>query len=283
MRHTFLGHQLKSHVMNAAGVHCTTLDELSILLKNTKGLIVTKTATLHPRQGNIKPRYAEIPGGSINSMGLPNLGIDAYINFITLNSMRAHRIILSIAGLSLNELIRVAHRANCSKALAIEVNLSCPNIDGKPQVAYDFQTTEYLLKQLGIIFDKPWGVKLPPYFDPIHFDQITELLNRSSVSFVTAINSPGNALWLDEDLKSVIVPKDGHGGIGGPMILPIALANVSHLRKRLRPEIEMIGCGGVETALDVKKHMKCGAQIVQVGTTLMKYGPHLLNELSASV
>lgn len=74
-------------------------------------------------------------------------------------------------------------------------------------------------------FTKPLGIKLPPYFDIVHFDQAAAIFNKYPLKFVNCVNSIGNGLYI-EDESVVIRPKNGFGGIGGEYIKPTALANV---------------------------------------------------------
>ena len=77
----FSGHKLANVLMNASGIHCMTIKEMDELAASQAGAFVAKTATPNPRQGNEEPRYFDTPLGSINSMGLPNLGIDYYLDY----------------------------------------------------------------------------------------------------------------------------------------------------------------------------------------------------------
>ena len=120
-------------------------------------------------------------------------------------------------------------------------------------------------------FTKPLGIKLPPYFDIVHFDQAATIFNKYPLKFVNCVNSIGNGLYI-EDESVVIRPKNGFGGIGGQYIKPTALANVHAFYQRLKPEIQIIGTGGVLTGRDAFEHILCGASMVQVGTTLHKEG-----------
>jgi len=152
-----------------------------------------------------------------------------------------------------------------------ELNLSCPNVPGKPQIAYDFETTEKILGDAFTYFSKPLGIKLPPYFDIVHFDQAAAIFNKFPLKFVNCVNSIGNGLYV-EDETVIIRPKNGFGGIGGEYIKPTALANVHAFYQRLNPSIQIIGTGGVLTGRDAFEHILCGASMVQVGTTLHKEG-----------
>ena len=118
------------------------------------------------------------------------------------------------------------------------------------------------------------GLKLPPYFDPSHFDHVAKVINKypDTIKFITCINSLGNGLVIDPETDHpVIYPKGGLGGIGGDYCKPIALANVYQFYQRL--DIPIIGCGGVKHGTDVYEHIMAGASLVQIGTQLVKEGP----------
>lgn len=281
--HTHLGaFSYDNCLMNAAGVYCMTREELAQVNASVAGAFVTKTATLNAREGNPSPRYYDTPLGSINSMGLPNQGLGYYLTYLLeleANPASKHHI-LSLVGLSPSEthdLLKIVE-ASDYKGL-VELNLSCPNVPGKPQIAYDFETTEQLLTEVFSYFTKPLGVKLPPYFDLVHFDQIADILNQFPLTFINSINSIGNALVIDDETV-VIKPKDGFGGLGGDYIKPTALANVHAFYKRLKPSIQIIGTGGVKTGRDVFEHILCGASMVQVGTCLQQEGPSAFERIT---
>ncbi|WP_220750808.1 dihydroorotate oxidase [Apilactobacillus xinyiensis] len=269
-------------LINASGVHCQTSSELDELLNDEYvAAPVTKSATLNSRDGNPKPSYFEFKDGSINSMGLPNNGFEYYLNYV--ESHRNNKpIILSIASLSQKECIELLHKVQASDFNGItELNLSCPNVIGKPQVAYDFEATDKILSEVFSFFKKPLGIKLPPYFDLTHFDQIAAVLNQYPLSHVNSVNSIGNGLLVDLATEApVIKPKGGFGGVGGHNILPTALANVRAFRLRLNQNIKIIGTGGVKTAEDVFAHILCGADLVSIGTELNKQGISLFKNLN---
>ena len=160
------------------------------------------------------------------------------------------------------------------------MNLSCPNVPGKPQVAYDFPLTEQILEQVFSFFTKPLGVKLPPYFDLAHFDQMAEILNKFPLTYINSINSIGNGLYIDPETEAVVIkPKEGFGGIGGEYVKPTALANVRAFATRLKPEINVIGTGGIRSGQDAFEHLLCGATMLQIGTELQKEGPAIFARL----
>ncbi len=277
--------QFKNVFMNAAGVYCMTREELEAVRQSAAGTFVTKTATLESRVGNPEPRYHDVPLGSINSMGLPNQGLDYYLDYLLelQDTAPEETFFLSLVGLSPDETHTILKKVEASdyKGL-IELNLSCPNVPGKPQIAYDFETTERLLAEVFSYFTKPLGIKLPPYFDIVHFDQAAAVFNKFPLTFVNCVNSIGNGLYI-EDETVVIKPKQGFGGLGGQYIKPTALANVHAFYQRLKPEIQIIGTGGVLTGRDAFEHILCGASMVQIGTQLQKEGVSIFERVTAEL
>lgn len=282
LRTQIAGFSFDNCLMNAAGVACMTVEELEEVRQSAAGSFVTKTATLEARAGNPEPRYRDVPLGSINSMGLPNQGIDYYLDYLlSLQESQPERtFFLSLVGMSPDETHTLLKKVQNSGFKGItELNLSCPNVSGKPQIAYDFETTERILGEAFSYFDKPLGIKLPPYFDIVHFDQAAEVFNRHPLKFVNCVNSIGNGMYI-EDESVVIRPKNGFGGIGGEYIKPTALANVHAFYQRLNPSIQIIGTGGVYTGRDAFEHILCGASMVQIGTALHQQGIEVFERVS---
>lgn len=280
---TFLDYTYENPLMNASGVHCMTVEELTALENSAAGAFITKSATLAPREGNPEPRYADVPLGSINSMGLPNNGVDYYLDYALKYQMNHEApLFFSVAGTSVDENIALLQKIQDSDFQGItELNLSCPNVPGKPQVAYDFPLTEKILTEVFQFFTKPLGVKLPPYFDMAHFDQMAEILNKFPLTYVNSINSIGNGLYIDPESDQVVIrPKEGFGGIGGEYVKPTALANVRAFATRLKPEIKIIGTGGILTGQDAYEHLLCGATMLQIGTQLQKEGPVIFERIA---
>lgn len=269
--------------MNASGVHCMTTTELVELEQSNAGAFITKSCTLNERAGNPEPRYFDVPLGSINSMGLPNRGFDYYLDYaLNYEKQQTQPLFFSIAGMSAAENLEMLTLIEKSDFQGItELNLSCPNVPGKPQLAYDFEATEDLLQQVFARFTKPLGIKLPPYFDLAHFDQMAEILNQFPLTYVNSINSIGNGLYIDPQKETVVIkPKEGFGGLGGEYVKPTALANVRAFYTRLKPEIKIIGTGGIRNGQDAFEHLLCGATMLQIGTELHKEGPKIFDRIT---
>ncbi len=281
---TIAGVRFPSCFMNASGALCVTQDELEALGKSGAGAIVTKSMTVEPRQGNPAPRYHGFPGGSINSMGLPNLGYRAYAEMIPHLKRFGKPVIASVAGLGEEDFPIIAEVINAAQPDLIEVNLSCPNIPGKPQIGYDPETSERVLKNVRPKISVPMGVKLPPYFDPAHHEIMGKVLGRCGVDFLNMINSVGNGLVVDLERETVVIkPKGGFGGLGGRLIKPVALANVRAFYKLFAGKIPIIGTGGIVEGSDVFEHILCGASAIQVGTVLVEEGLEVFDRLEAEL
>ncbi|WP_283679620.1 dihydroorotate oxidase [Lentilactobacillus sp. Marseille-Q4993] len=270
-------------MMNAAGVRCSSVVDLNKIMVSSAGGAITKSATIEPREGNESPRMQGLPLGSINSMGLPNHGFDYYLDYVMKQQEAGNNnIIMSIAGTSIDENIEMLHRLQASDFDGlVELNLSCPNVKGKPQVGYDFDAVDQVLTEAFSFYNKRLGIKLPPYFDLTQFDQIAAVLNKFPLAYVNSINSIGNGLVIDPETEAVIIkPKGGFGGIGGEYVKPTALANVRAFRLRLNPEIGIIGTGGIKSGMDVFEHVLCGADLVQIGTAFGPEGPAIFERIS---
>ena len=218
-------------------------------------------------------------------MGLPNLGFSYSLEYALAYEKEQENqnqpLFFSIAGMSVQENLEMLEKIEKSGFNGItELNLSCPNVPGKPQLAYDFEATYETLKEVFSIFSKPLGIKLPPYFDFAHFAQMADILNQFPLTYVNAINSVGNGLYIDTEQEAVVIkPKEGFGGIGGEYIKPTALANVRAFYTRLKPEIQIIGTGGIRTGQDAFEHLLCGASMLQIGTELHKEGPEIFSRI----
>jgi len=282
--------QLPHVIYNAAGVWDTSTIQC-MELDSTKycGAIITKSCTQQKRSGNCYPKYHfSEPHFSINSNGLENYGLEYYLTEILPYTKTP--IFISIGGLSDSERIEMIKTVMLCQDVnfGIELNMSCPNL-GCPGAAYN---PEQLDGALSTIFEAvgpietTFGLKLPPYYLPSEFVAITAVLDKyqSQIDFITCINSVPNGVDFDIDNNiPKISPNDGYGGIGGPAILPIGLANVkrfSQLFFEKGIDIKIVGCGGVSSGADVYKYLLAGASAVQIGTYLWKKGPVVFEQIS---
>ena len=270
----------KSCIMNASGPNCSTRDELVTLGESEAGAIVTKSMTLRPREGNPEPRYFEFELGSVNSMGLPNLGYQAYGELIGELKTFQKPIIASVAGFTESEYVEITSYISGKNPDMIEINLSCPNIPGHPQIGYDFEASHRILGAVRKVSRQPLGVKLPPYLDLVQQEQMAKVIMGNRIDFVVTINSVGNALVIDPEKEQVVIKaKGGLGGLGGECIKPIALANIRVFYELLGKQIPIIGVGGISSGTDIFEHLLAGASAVQVGTAFAREGIGIFSRL----
>jgi dihydroorotate dehydrogenase (fumarate) len=336
---TIAGLSFPTCLYNASGPRCGTAEAMAkIAASPATGAVLTKSATLVAQDGNPMPRIHHQSDmlASFNSEGLPNKGIDYYIAEDTIrtvmvdcctgtnnnssndNAADHHKpYIVSLSGKTIADnlemLRRIFHAMRTNQEIhiaAVELNLACPNIIGKPIIAYDVDQVRDCLTQIKNLYDKeekeqrtkqpspsspnqtipllpPLGVKLAPYLDLVLLQKVADVIaqHRSLVRYVVTINTVGNTLPIDGTSAEspYIRPNDGLAGMSGPAITPIALANVWKWRQVLPVDIAVVGVGGIRTGQDVYNMLLAGATACQVGTTHWTEGPtcfdRILSEL----
>jgi len=269
-------------LFNASGPWCTFDQELWPLARSQAGAVVLKSATFEPRKGNPEPRVScDRDGGtSINSVGLANLGYEGHAEQLARlkADVPGKPVIASVAGLVPDHYAVMARRLG-AVADALEINLSCPNIAGKPQVAFDPEASRRVLAEVRSVTTCDLWVKLPPFQDKRLVEQMAGILLETGVQAAVCINSP-SGLDVDLDAEATCIhPNGGMGGLGGRDVLRVALWNVRQFALTLGEKVAVIGCGGVERGEDVFKHVLCGASAVQVGTGYLMEGPGIFDRL----
>jgi len=290
------GIHLATCVYNASGPRSGASQALAKIATSSAGAVLSKSATVESQKGNPQPRvwHSDDDMASMNSEGLPNSGIDYYISSTTIDEIMVgcetpKPYLVSISGKSLADnlimLDRIAKTMNDGEKRidGVELNLACPNVIGKPIIAYDFVQLRDILET---IFKKKYtfilGLKLPPYLDGKHLQEAASIINEYAgmVKYVVCINTIGNALSIDPVSETpYISSNNGLAGLSGPAAKFTALANVRQMRQQLKSEIDVIGVGGINTGMDVFLFLLCGASAVQVGTCHWKEGPKCFNRI----
>ena len=245
---------------------------------------VSKTITLEPRPGNPPPRVWETPAGLINSIGLPNTGLEGYLRAdlpqLTGLATRAPGadagpptgsgrwpvpLITNVMGSTAAEFARLVEACQARDEIAaIELNVSCPNVRTGLDIGADPAQLERVLAHLRPRTRKPLIVKLTPNTaDVASCAQAAQASGADAVSLIntlramalarSAADRPG-AAWLG----------GGTGGLSGPAVRAIALAQVSAVAARV--SVPVIGMGGVETTAQARDMIDAGATLVAVGT-----------------
>lgn len=275
------GLTLENPVMNASGIWCTTLEELNQIGHSQSGAIVTKSMTLKERNGNPEPRFAVEEGYSVNSMGLPNPGVDYYCQHVKNLERGGKPVIASIAGFSVQEYTELMARVARQPFDAVEVNLSCPNLESKGIFAYDLETASTILEKLRGMLTAPMGVKLPPYGTRNEISQTAKRFVELGVDFVTLVNSYPLGCAIDADTRKLkIAPNGGVGGLGGKALKPIALGQVLLFAQESDHKLAIIGVGGVDSGRDVIEYLTAGASAVQIATALHTESPSIFKRIN---
>ena len=270
------GIDFNSCLMNASGCLCRTNEEILKLDECDSGAIVSKTSTYEKRQGNPEPRYYHNEMLSINSMGLPNEGIEHYMN---MSNYVSKPYIMSVSAGTINQDIISIAQSTYGSIKGIEINVSCPNLAGKSQIDYNFENFDNFLRKLfQEEYEVPLGLKLSPYFSHEQFGKAADIINDYPISFLTTINGLGNGLVINyEKEETVIKPNYGMGGIGGNVIKPIGLSNTIQMSKLTKCDI--IGCGGISSGQDAFEYILAGASAVQIGTQFMREKHGVFNRI----
>lgn len=244
------------------------------------GGVVLKTVTLHPRIGNPPPRVVETAGGMINSIGLPNEGIDHLIDVTRARLKgRCSALIANVAGERIDEFGIIGERLKAAEErdpgvfAAIELNLSCPNVEGGGfPFAKEPRLAERAVRLVREQIDLPLFAKLSPNVtDPV---EIAEACQAGGADGLTLINT---AIGMAIDWRSGRPILGGRfGGLSGPVLKPLALYHVYRVYAATRMPI--IGVGGISSAQDVMEFLAAGAAAVQVGTATFR-NPHAVQSI----
>jgi dihydroorotate dehydrogenase (NAD+) catalytic subunit len=223
---------------------------------------VSKTITIAPREGNPPPRLWETPAGLINSIGLPNKGLEGFLaqDLPVLGTLPVP-LVVSVAGFTHEEFGRLVEAVGADPLVAaIELNVSCPNVKSGCVMGAEPRETLPLVKRLRTLTAKPLIVKLTP--------------NATDVGAVAEAAEEGgaDALSLVNTLRSMAVdPATGRpwlgagtGGLSGPAIRSVALEQVQAVVSRT--ELPVVGMGGIRSGRDAFDFLAAGATAVAVGT-----------------
>ena len=257
------GVELKNPVMAASGTFGYGEELVPLLDLNRLGAIITKGISLEPMEGNPPPRIVETAGGMINSIGLQNVGLQAFIRE-KLPFLRQFTtpVIANIFGGTVRDFGELAERLDDIPGLAaLEVNISCPNVaKGGVLFGADPKMAHHVVRTVRRSTHRPIIVKLSP-----NVTDITIIAKAVEQAGGDAISLTNTLMAMAIDVKSrrpllrTIV-----GGLSGPAIKPVALRLVWQAVNAA--EIPVIGIGGIMTAEDALEYIIAGARAVQVGT-----------------
>ncbi len=226
------------------------------------GGISSKGLTINPKQGNEGIRVFETPSGMMNSVGLQNPGIDAFIHNELLGMKKlGTNVIANIGGGCLEDYVEAVTKINETDVDMIELNISCPNVKHggmafgiKSDVAYG------VVKEIKSIVKKPLMVKLSPNAeDIVDMALKCQEAGADSISLINTLKGMAIDVYKRKSVFNNIT-----AGLSGPAVKPIALRMVYEVAKAVN--IPVIGLGGISNGKDVIEFMMAGASAVQIGT-----------------
>jgi len=246
------------------------------------GGVIPKTITPLPRPGNPPPRTVETAAGMLNSIGLDNDGLDAFIEkhlpyLISLPT----QVIANIAGRTVEDFVEMARRLGTYPGLgAVELNISCPNVSGGVDFGTDPKLARQVVSAVRGACDLPVIAKLTP--NVTNIVAIAEAAAEAGADALSLVNT-FQGMAIDWRKRRPILGNT-IGGLSGPAIKPLALRCVWQVAQKVRTPI--IGIGGIQSLDDVLEFLVAGASAVQIGTANF-YNPglssRLVDELAAAL
>jgi dihydroorotate dehydrogenase (NAD+) catalytic subunit len=282
----FCGIELATPVINASGTYdAIAAHEIfgdDLLNDFPFAAFVSKTLTPEPRAGNAPRRIWETPAGMLNSIGLPNKGLDGFLaeDLPRLAELPVP-LIVSIMATTRADFARCVERvARRREVAAIELNISCPNVHSGLIVGENPSETEALVDALRPLTEKPLIVKLTPNTaDPAAVAAGAERGGADAISLINTLK--GTAI---DPATGEPALGNGYGGLSGPAVRPVALEQVRSVRARV--ELPIVGMGGISSGADAAEFLALGAAVVAVGTESFRdprAGSRVATELESSL
>lgn len=254
---------LRNPVMVASGTFGYAEEFTGFMDLKKLGAVVTKTVTTNPRQGNIPPRTCETPSGMLNSIGLENPGIDRFIKdkLPFLKKLGIPVIVSISAEADPREFQSLVKKLESIDSVsAIELNISCPNMQKDKLISQDARETYSVVKAVRGLTGKCLIAKLSP-----NVTSITEIALAAEEAGSDAVAMINTLSGMSIDVKKRS-PKIGSwaGGLSGPAIRPVAVHMVWEVYKKIK--IPIIGMGGIMDTESALEFIIAGASAVSVGT-----------------
>lgn len=231
------------------------------------GALIAKSVSEQPWPGRPPPRLAGAGIGMLNGIGIQNPGVEAWL---THDLPRIRRLPVpvwgSVVGETPAEFARVAGRLAEAGLVALELNLSCPNLDGGHHFALDAAAAAEVVLAVREATTVPFGAKLSPNAEAIV--AVAAAVAEAGADWVTLTNTVWGAA-IDIEARRPLL-SGGVGGYSGPPLKPIALRCVLEVSRAL-PDLAILGCGGVSSGLDVIEYLMAGASAVAIGTAHFAY------------
>ncbi|MCM8818350.1 MAG: dihydroorotate dehydrogenase [Candidatus Omnitrophica bacterium] len=262
--------ELATPIIMTSGTFGYGIEKINFIDYEKIGAFTTKTITYNPLRGNPQPRIYETEYGMINRIGLQNPGVFYFVkNVLPKIRKKFKNIFVSIAGRNEKEFIEIIKIIKKEKISAIELNLSCPNIEKKQRMfSQDSETTYKIISIIKNETDIPLIAKLSPNVTDIK--EIAISAEKAGADIISLINT---VKGLSIDLKRM---KIIDGGLSGPCIKPVGLKCVYDVYKVVK--IPIIGIGGIIEGKDALEYILVGASAIGIGSGLFS-NANIINEV----
>lgn len=270
--------ELRNPLILASGILGTNSHLLLSAHRAGAGAVVTKSIGTSPRDGHDNPTVFELPFGLLNSMGLPNPGIDEFETEMTSLKGSGAIVIGSVFGSNPAEYSVLCTRMEQSGAAAVELNLSCPHAHGLgAEIGSDPSSVAEITAAAASSVKIPVFAKLTPNTSDIC--ALGKAAEKGGAAAVVAINSL-KAMAIDPILRKPVMGNK-IGGLSGTAIKPIGIRCVFELHEAL--EIPIIGAGGISSGMDVAEYVMAGANAVEIGTVVKDEGFGVFSRIAAEL
>lgn len=258
------GVELKNPVITASGAFGFGREYNALYPVSRLGGISCKGTTLHARPGNPPPRIAETPSGILNSVGLQNPGVDAFIrDELPWLRQQGTVVIANLAGSVISDYCEAAEKLDETDVDLIELNISCPNVrQGGASFGTSCASAQEITAAVRKATKKPLIVKLTPNVASIA--DIAAAVEAAGADAVSLINTL-TGMRIDIKTRRPIL-RNNTGGMSGPAVFPVAVRMVWETAKRV--QIPVIGMGGIASWEDAVEMLLAGASAIQVGTAM---------------
>ncbi len=274
--------ELRSPLIAASGTVGSVWEWAEVADVSTYGAAVAKSVAPVPWKGRPAPRVAPTPVGMLNGIGIQNPGIEEWAASMETRITSSQ---VPIWGSTVSEDVdgyaRVAKGLDAAGVAAVEINLSCPNLEDGEMFSFDADRSREVVAAVSGAVSVPVGAKLSPNTPDVV--AVAAACQEAGADFVVLTNTAfGFGLSLT-DRRPLL--SGGVGGYSGPGLKPISLRCVYEVSRAL-PELAIVGCGGVNSGRDVLEYLVAGASAVAAGTIHLaepKAGSRIMKEVRSEM
>lgn len=270
------GLRLENPLILASGI----LDEngytMKRILQEGAAGVVTKSIGMDERKGYRPPVVAEIDGGLLNAVGLPNPGIAGFEEELRIALEQGKPVIGSIFASTVEDFVYLARKMEEYSVSAVELNLSCPHVEGYgTEVGSDPDLVEEIVTEIKRNISIPLFAKLSP-----NVSSMLEIAKAAEKADAYVVVNTVKGMAIDIYAKKPVLTH-GAGGLSGKAIKPVGVKYTYELKNETGKEI--VGVGGIENGADALEYIMAGASAVQIGTALIRFGRKIFNQVNAQI